>query len=124
MSVNISHIIWFPFLSPSASFPPLLTPSPSLAPSLILSLSFRFQSSNDESEMTNLEQYIERMKEKQEHIYFMAAPNRAEAEDSPFVERLLRKGYEVLVCLVNNAPLSPPPPSLPFLNLFLLPTQI
>jgi heat shock protein beta len=36
------------------------------------------------------------MKEKQEHIYFMAAPNRQEAESSPFVERLLRKGYEVL----------------------------
>ena len=36
--------------------------------------------------------YMERMKEKQDHIYFMAAPNRAEAEASPFVERLLRKG--------------------------------
>lgn len=56
----------------------------------------RFHSSNDESELTSLEQYIERMKEKQEHIYFMAAPNRPEAEASPFVERLLRKGYEVL----------------------------
>jgi len=39
---------------------------------------------------------MERMKEKQEHIYFMAAPSRAEAESSPFVERLLKKGYEVL----------------------------
>jgi heat shock protein beta len=56
----------------------------------------RFQSSNEESELTSLEQYMERMKEKQDHIYFMAAPNRAEAEASPFVERLLRKGYEVL----------------------------
>lgn len=46
--------------------------------------------------MTSLEEYLERMKEKQEHIYFMAAPNRQEAESSPFVERLLRKGYEVL----------------------------
>ena len=36
--------------------------------------------------------YMERMKEKQDHIYFMAAPNRVEAEASPFVERLLRKG--------------------------------
>ena len=26
----------------------------------------------------------------------MAAPSRKEAESSPFVERLLRKGYEVL----------------------------
>ena len=36
------------------------------------------------------------MKEKQDHIYFMASSNRADAEASPFVERLLRKGYEVL----------------------------
>lgn len=39
---------------------------------------------------------MERSKDKQEHIYFMAAPSRQEAETSPFVERLLRKGYEVL----------------------------
>ena len=56
----------------------------------------RFQSSNDSSALTSLEEYLERMKEKQEHIYFMASPNRQEAESSPFVERLLRKGYEVL----------------------------
>ena len=63
---------------------------------LTLTLSFRFQSSNDPTALTSLEEYLERMKEKQEHIYFMAAPNRQEAESSPFVERLLRKGYEVL----------------------------
>lgn len=56
----------------------------------------RFQSSNDSAELTSLEEYLERMKEKQEHIYFMAAPTREEASSSPFVERLLRKGYEVL----------------------------
>ena len=56
----------------------------------------RFQSSNHPSDVTSLEEYLERMKDKQEHIYFMAAPSRAEAESSPFVERLLRKGYEVL----------------------------
>jgi len=36
------------------------------------------------------------MKEKQEHIYFVAGTGRAEVEKSPFVERLLKKGYEVL----------------------------
>ena len=61
-----------------------------------MSCSFRFQSSNNVTEDTSLESYLERMKEKQEHIYFMAAPSREEAEASPFVERLLRKGYEVL----------------------------
>ncbi len=46
--------------------------------------------------MTSLEEYLERMKEKQEHIYFIAGSSREEVERSPFVERLLRKGYEVL----------------------------
>ena len=36
------------------------------------------------------------VKEKQEHIYFMTGTSRAECEKSPFVEKLLKKGYEVL----------------------------
>ncbi|XP_006004184.1 endoplasmin isoform X2 [Latimeria chalumnae] len=56
----------------------------------------RFQSSHHESELTSLEQYVERMKEKQDKIYFMAGTSRKEAESSPFVERLLKKGYEVV----------------------------
>jgi len=38
------------------------------------------------------------MKEKQEHIYFIAGTSRKEVEESPFVERLLKKGYEVQHC--------------------------
>ncbi|XP_063067521.1 endoplasmin [Engraulis encrasicolus] len=56
----------------------------------------RFQTSNSEKEVASLEQYVERMKEKQDKIYFMAATSRKEAESSPFVERLLKKGYEVI----------------------------
>ncbi len=57
----------------------------------------RFQSSATENEKTtNLEKYIERMKEKQEYIYFIAGTSRVELAKSPFVERLLRKGYEIL----------------------------
>ncbi|XP_078676919.1 endoplasmin-like isoform X2 [Branchiostoma floridae x Branchiostoma belcheri] len=56
----------------------------------------RFQSSNSESDVTSLAEYVERMKEKQEAIFFMAGTSRKEAESSPFVERLLKKGYEVL----------------------------
>lgn len=56
----------------------------------------KFFSSNSDTEQTTLAEYIERMKEKQEHIYFMAGTSRAEVEKSPFVERLLKKGYEVL----------------------------
>jgi len=55
----------------------------------------RFHSSASSS-LTSLEKYVERMKEKQEHIYYIAGTNREELEKSPFVERLLKKGFEVL----------------------------
>lgn len=38
----------------------------------------RFYSSNSEKEMTSLADYVERMKEKQEAIYFMAGTSRKE----------------------------------------------
>ncbi|KAH3881230.1 endoplasmin-like [Dreissena polymorpha] len=56
----------------------------------------KFLSSNSDTEQTTLADYIERMKDKQEHIYFIAGTSRSEVEKSPFVERLLKKGYEVL----------------------------
>uniref|UniRef100_A0A8D3DY86 Endoplasmin n=1 Tax=Scophthalmus maximus TaxID=52904 RepID=A0A8D3DY86_SCOMX len=56
----------------------------------------RFQTSNSDTTVASLEQYVERMKEKQDKIYFMAGTSRKEAESSPFVERLLKKGYEVI----------------------------
>ncbi|KAI1882159.1 hypothetical protein AGOR_G00247800 [Albula goreensis] len=56
----------------------------------------RFQTSHSESGHSSLEQYVERMKEKQDKIYFMAGTSRKEAESSPFVEKLLKKGYEVI----------------------------
>lgn len=55
----------------------------------------RFQSSNGK-DLTSLEDYVARMKTKQEHIYWLAGANRKEVENSPFVERLLARGYEVL----------------------------
>lgn len=56
----------------------------------------RFFSSADEEKQTTLSAYIERMKDKQEAIYYVAGTSRKEVETSPFVERLLAKGYEVL----------------------------
>lgn len=56
----------------------------------------RFYSSNSKTEQTSLSEYIERMKDKQESIFFVAGTSRKEVEASPFVERLLKKGYEVL----------------------------
>lgn len=55
----------------------------------------RFHSSNGK-EITSLAEYVERMKPKQQHIFYIAGATRAEVEKSPFVERLLAKGYEVL----------------------------
>merc|ERR1712142_1159456 len=56
----------------------------------------RFRSSNDPEKMTSLDDYLSRMKEKQENIFFMAGGSLDEVKNSPFVERLLKKGYEVL----------------------------
>jgi len=57
----------------------------------------RFASSATENgKLTGLEQYVERIKDKQESIYFIAGSSREELAKSPFVERLLKKGFEVL----------------------------
>merc|ERR1711990_74101 len=61
-----------------------------------LSKLLRFISSNDKEELTSLEGYVERMKEKQESIYVAAGASREDIEASPFVERALKKGYEVI----------------------------
>lgn len=55
----------------------------------------RFQSSHGE-QLTSLEEYVSRMKSKQEHIYWLAGASRSDVEKSPFVERLLARGFEVL----------------------------
>uniref|UniRef100_A0A1W7RAN2 Heat shock protein 83 n=1 Tax=Hadrurus spadix TaxID=141984 RepID=A0A1W7RAN2_9SCOR len=56
----------------------------------------RFPSSYAPSNTTSLAEYVERMAEKQEHIYYMAGSSLQEVEKSPFVERLLKKGFEIL----------------------------
>ena len=48
----------------------------------------RFQSSNSETETTSLADYLERMKEKQETIYFMAGTSRKEVSTLPFDVRM------------------------------------
>lgn len=55
----------------------------------------QFRSSAKKGFVTFAE-YVERMKEKQEAIYFIAGSSLEEVEKSPFVERLVKKGYEVL----------------------------
>ncbi|KAK9759172.1 Hsp90 protein [Popillia japonica] len=54
-----------------------------------------FHSSNSDN-LTSLSDYVKRMKSKQERIFYIAGATKDEVKKSPFVERLLRKGYEVL----------------------------
>merc|ERR1712227_997994 len=54
----------------------------------------RFISSS--GSLTSLAEYVERMKDKQENIFYVAGGSTEEVSKSPFVERLLKKGYEVL----------------------------
>ena len=46
--------------------------------------------------MTSLKDYVSRMKENQKSIYFITGENRDAVENSAFVERLRKRGYEVL----------------------------
>ena len=55
-----------------------------------------FESSHHESERTTLAQYIERKKEEQKQIFYLAGTSRSELEHSPHLEGFKEKGYEVL----------------------------
>jgi molecular chaperone HtpG len=63
--------------------------------SRIVSL-LRFQSSHDEKKPTTLKEYVERMKEGQEEIFYLTGESRRIVENSPHLEALKAKGYEVL----------------------------
>jgi len=56
----------------------------------------RFQSSKSGSEYISLDQYIENMQEGQDKIYFLAGENKNQLQNSPLLERLVAKDYEVL----------------------------
>lgn len=58
----------------------------------------RFESSRDASLKTSLPEYVSRLKEGQNDIYYLAAPNRILAESSPYYESLKKKDIEVLFC--------------------------
>ncbi|XP_032680763.1 endoplasmin [Odontomachus brunneus] len=60
-----------------------------------LSKLLQFKSST-QKELTFLADYVSRMKPNQQHIYYIAGSSEDEVKKSPFVERLERKGYEVL----------------------------
>jgi len=55
----------------------------------------RFYSSKSEDSLMSLDQYVERMKENQKEIYFLAAESIMSAKNAPFVEDLLNRDLEV-----------------------------
>ena len=60
----------------------------------------RFESSASEpGEMIALADYVERMKEGQEEIYYINGPSRAAIENGPYVEMFKKRGIEILYTL-------------------------
>jgi molecular chaperone HtpG len=60
-------------------------------------LRFTTTKSAAEDPDTSLAQYVERMKDGQEHIYYLVAPSLAAAKSSPHLEAFAAKGVEVLL---------------------------
>nr|WP_198151918.1 molecular chaperone HtpG [Kibdelosporangium sp. MJ126-NF4]CEL20967.1 Chaperone protein HtpG [Kibdelosporangium sp. MJ126-NF4]CTQ95519.1 Chaperone protein HtpG [Kibdelosporangium sp. MJ126-NF4] len=56
-----------------------------------------FASTNSADEPTSLKDYVGRMKEGQEHIYYLTGASRSIIENSPHMEAFKAKGYEVLI---------------------------
>merc|ERR1712004_605243 len=56
----------------------------------------RYNSSKSGDDMISLKEYVGRMKENQKEIYFITGESKASVAQSPFVETLKKKGYEVL----------------------------
>ncbi|XP_034837037.1 heat shock protein 83 [Maniola hyperantus] len=56
----------------------------------------RYHTSASGDEVCSLKEYVSRMKENQKHIYYITGENRDQVANSSFVERVKKRGYEVI----------------------------
>merc|ERR1711959_539167 len=56
----------------------------------------RYHSTKSGEDMCSLEEYVDRMKENQDGIYYVTGESKKSVETSPFIEKLKKKGLEVL----------------------------
>merc|ERR1719267_181174 len=56
----------------------------------------RYQTSKSGDDLISLKEYVDRMKEGQQDIYYITGESVASVDASPFIETLKKKGIEVL----------------------------
>ncbi|CAI9786531.1 unnamed protein product [Fraxinus pennsylvanica] len=57
----------------------------------------RFETTKSDGKLTSLDQYISRMKSGQKDIFYITGASKEQLEKSPFLERLTKKNYEVIL---------------------------
>ncbi|XP_047980205.1 endoplasmin homolog isoform X1 [Salvia hispanica] len=56
----------------------------------------RFETTKSDGKLTSLDKYIARMKSGQKDIFYITGTSKEQLENSPFLENLKKKGYEVI----------------------------